>query len=101
MLVGIYTADINENMHVLGALIIFVVGNAALGFASGMPAMSTTGQVSSIMLGLAGSAAAFPHFGGTYLGLGMGGMERVTAYPVSLWTVIIALLLLAGHRRWR
>ena len=101
VLVGVYPADINENTHVLGALIIFVVGNAALVFGSGAPPMRTMGQVSSIMLGLVGFAAAFLHFGGIYLGLGMGGMERVTAYPVSIWTAVIALLLLAGSRRWR
>jgi hypothetical membrane protein len=101
VLVGIYPADINENMHVLGALVIFVVGNAALVFGSGSPQISTMGQISSIVLGLIGFAAAFLHFGGTYLGLGMGGMERVTAYPVSIWTAVIALLLLAGGRRWR
>jgi hypothetical membrane protein len=101
VLVGVYPADINENMHVLGALIIFVVGNAALVFGSGLSSMSTMGQVGSITLGLVGFAAAFLHFAGIYLGLGMGGMERVTAYPVSVWTAIIALLLLAGARRWR
>lgn len=101
VLVGIYPADINENMHVLGALVIFVVGNAALVLGSGAPQISTMGQVSSIVLGLIGFAAAFLHFGGTYPGLGMGGMERVTAYPVSIWTAVIAILLLTGGRRWR
>ena len=101
VLAGVYPADVNENMHVLGALVIFVVGNAALVFASGAPSMSTLGRVSTIMLGLIGFAAAFLHFGGVYLGLGMGGMERVTAYPVSIWTAVIALLVLAGGRRWR
>jgi hypothetical membrane protein len=95
VMVGVYPADVNENLHVLGAVIIFVVGNIALALygwaAYSMPKIV---RVSSIALGVTGFAAAFLHLSGAYLGLGMGGMERVTAFSVPIWTLIIAFVLL-------
>ncbi|NDL60544.1 DUF998 domain-containing protein [Phytoactinopolyspora mesophila] len=100
VMVGVYPADVNENLHVLGAIVIFVVGNIALVlYGWGAHSMPTIVRVSSIALGVIGFAAAFLHLGGAYLGLGMGGMERVTAFTVPIWMLIIASLLLAAERR--
>jgi len=41
----------------------------------------------SIILGLASLAAISLFVGGIYLGLGVGGMERMIVYPVLLWAV--------------
>lgn len=41
----------------------------------------------STILGLVSLVALLLYIGGVYLGLGPGGMERVVAWPVILWTV--------------
>lgn len=41
----------------------------------------------SIILGLGTLVALLLYVGGTYLGLGAGGMERMVVYPVLLWAV--------------
>ncbi|MFC4376316.1 DUF998 domain-containing protein [Nocardia halotolerans] len=100
VMVGVYPADVDENMHVLGAIIIFVVGNIALVlYGWGAHPMPRMVRVVSIALGCSGFAAAFLHLGGICLGLGRGGMERVTALTVPIWMLIIASLLPAAERR--
>ncbi|MEJ3658810.1 DUF998 domain-containing protein [Actinomycetes bacterium KLBMP 9759] len=90
VLVGVFPADVDENLHVLGAVIIFGCGNAGLVLLGLARSALGVARPVAVVLGIAGFVAAFLHFGGVYLGLGMGGMERVTAFALPLW------LLLAG-----
>jgi hypothetical membrane protein len=87
---GLFPADVNENLHVVGgAFVIFTCGNLALL----LTALLTTGPLSRLRwwgfaFGVLGVAAMLLHFSGTGLGLGVGGMERVTAYGVPIWLAI-------------
>ena len=54
------------------------------------------------VVGLAGTVlSTLGQYAGTglYLGLGVGGMERVASYPGSLWTLVVGALamILAGR----
>ncbi|TWD81939.1 putative membrane protein [Kribbella amoyensis] len=94
---GLWPADVNEDMHVLGgAVIIFLCGNAALllaGFLrTGTPISRTRWYAAGF--GALGLAAMVLHFGGHGLGLGTGGMERVTAYGVPLWLLLTGVFVL-------
>ena len=89
---GLAPGDRHENVHVvLGALPIFLLGNVGIVIAAlrrsgwGWPRRLTTA-----LLGLLGLAAMVLFFSGNYLGLGMGGMERVIVWPLLL------VLLVAG-----
>ncbi|MGN5377387.1 hypothetical protein BIV25_20440 [Streptomyces sp. MUSC 14] len=92
-LAGLAPADVHENQHVLGALLIMAMGNIGLvltgvGLADGAP-----GPLRWVT-GLLG-AAALMSFGlflsHRYLGLGMGGMERAAAFPLLVWTLLIGV----------
>lgn len=88
-LAGLFPADVNENVHVLGAALIFVLGN--LGLLLSGPAFDTGGptlRVLGALLGAAGLVAMILFFRGESLGLGMGGMERVAVFPLQLWTLL-------------
>ncbi|MEU6765107.1 DUF998 domain-containing protein [Streptomyces sp. NPDC046853] len=94
ILAGLFPADVNENQHVLGALLIMGLGNiglclAGLGYSGAVPrplrrATSLLGVVALVALGLFLSRH--------YLGLGMGGMERVAAFPLLVWALAAGVL---------
>lgn len=94
---GLYPADVNENLHVVGgAFVIFTCGNLALL----LTAFLRTGPLANLRrpgltFGALGLTAMLLHFTGTGLGLGTGGMERLTAYGIPIW------LALAGLRLFR
>lgn len=102
VLAGLAPADVNENLHVLGAVLIFFCGNAGLVAlaAGGRLAAGPAARTLLAVAGLIGIAAAVLFLNGTYLGLGMGGMERI---PAFLPTVCLALAMASGGRarqRW-
>ncbi|MEV7566270.1 DUF998 domain-containing protein [Streptomyces tanashiensis] len=92
-LAGLAPADVDENLHVLGALLIMAVGNAGLvlaGFALAerLPASLRWGGG---LLGVAALTALGLFLPRHYLGLGMGGMERVAAFPLLFWALTVGV----------
>ncbi|UUS34460.1 MULTISPECIES: DUF998 domain-containing protein [Streptomyces] len=93
VLAGLAPADIDENQHLLGALLIMGTGNIGLvvagsGLADDVPRAlrRVTG-----LLGVVALAAFGLFLSHRYLGLGMGGMERVAALPILLWSLAVAV----------
>lgn len=92
VLVGLAPADVHENQHVLGALLIMGTGNiglvlAGIGLSNDAPvplrrATSLLGITAITALGL-----CLSHH---YLGLGMGGMERLAVFPLLMWALAVA-----------
>ncbi|MFD7441671.1 hypothetical protein [Streptomyces sp. NPDC059909] len=81
-------ADVHENQHVLGALLIMGTGNigllpAGVGLADEFP--GPLRWVTSL-LGVTALTASQRYFG-----LGMGGMERVAAFPILVWTPAVGI----------
>jgi hypothetical membrane protein len=100
-LAGGYPADVNENLHFLGALLILAMGNLGLPLAGLVPRTTTLGRyraltLSSGLIALAGSALFFAQ---QSIGIGVGAMERVAAFPFSIWASCIGVALLADARR--
>jgi hypothetical membrane protein len=95
ILAGAYPADVNENLHVLGAVLIFVLGNAGLLVAAAArrsPVLASLRPV-SLGLGLTGVAGAVLFLAQVDVGIGVGGMERVAVFPLLAWTVVVAVRL--------
>ncbi|MFG3343571.1 DUF998 domain-containing protein [Streptomyces sp. NPDC048018] len=91
VLAGLAPADVDENLHVLGALLIMAVGNVGLvlavfGLTKDLPAALRWGAG---LLGLTATAALVLFLSRHYLGLGMGGMERVAALPLLFWALAV------------
>jgi hypothetical membrane protein len=84
VVVGLTPADVDENLHVLCAVVIFFVGNAGLILVSLAVPATRAGRIAGGCLGAIGLVAAPLFLEGHYFGLGMGGMERVTAFPFPL-----------------
>ncbi len=95
MLVGMFPSDTGPTMHVLGAGSILALGNVGMvvaGYASWGERRAQA--VVSLVLGLAGVAGTLLFLGDTSLGLGLGGMERVAFYPLTIWCGVQGVALL-------
>ncbi len=102
MLVGLFAENENLPPHKLGAGLQFVLGNlgiallgALLAKRGGRPILG----VLSILGGLAGVLATVLLVSDRFLGLGIGGMERLAAYPLPLWLTAMGLAFLRSRPR--
>ena len=100
MLVGIYPENTDNARHVLGAGLNFVAGNIAM-IVYGLAMAQRPGRrglvTFSIVAGTTGLVATLLLVTGQYLGIGVGGMERVAAYPMTVWQIVVGAALLR-HR---
>lgn len=89
--VGVYPENENIELHRIGAAGHFVLGNlgmAVLGIALWQAHGKRAWAVYSIVSGVVGLVATALFITDHYLGLGIGGMERVAAYPLPLWLTL-------------
>lgn len=98
VLAGLAPADADENMHVLGALLIMATGNIGLLLAGLGLAASPASRWATALLGFAAATALGLFLSHHYLGLGMGGMERVAAFPLLAWALAVGVSGLTGRR---
>ncbi len=92
--VGLFPENENIALHRLGAAGHFVLGNlgmAVLGMALRQARGRQALAVYSIVSGVVGLLATALFITDHYLGLGIGGMERVAAYPLPLWLIVAGL----------
>jgi hypothetical membrane protein len=102
-LAGAFPADTNENMHLLGALFVFVCGNAGL-LAAGCAHDSTLParlRPVTLMLGVLGTVGSVLFITRQGVGLGLGVMERVAVFPLEIWACYAGCLLYRTARRNR
>ncbi|MFC7330655.1 DUF998 domain-containing protein [Marinactinospora rubrisoli] len=98
IVVGLAPADVHPPAHSGGALLV-AVGNLGLVLAglglrgSALRAMAPV----ALVLGVVGVAATVLFLAKTYLGLGMGGMERFWIFPAQIWTLAAGCGLLSGR----
>jgi hypothetical membrane protein len=102
-LAGAFPADSNENLHLLGAVLVFGCGNAGLlaaGYAGegALPAQLRPVTLTLGALGVAGSILFIAQQG---VGLGVGGMERVAVFPLPVWACYAGCFLYLTMRRSR
>jgi hypothetical membrane protein len=94
-LVGAFPADVDENQHFLGALLVLVVGNVGLLVA----AFAARGRARAWTLVAAGVAigAALLFFDQHSMGIGLGAMERLAVFPLPIWACCAGTGLLTAH----
>lgn len=97
LVVGLFPENTISALHIAGATLPFVFGNVAmliLGTTLPVPKLLKIYTVTSGFVGLAGLVLLLSKH---YLGLGDGGMERVTAYPQTIWLIAFGLYISANH----
>lgn len=103
-LVGLYPENVNLPPHKLGAGLQFVLGNLGIALLGLLLLRNGPGRrplhgALSIVAGLAGVIATWLLVTDRFLGLGIGGMERVAAYPQPIWLTLTGLLLFRREAR--
>jgi hypothetical membrane protein len=86
--VGLFPENSAGNYHALGASLPFLMGNVSLvilGLSLKLTRMVSLATIASGTLGLAALILFITH---NYGPLGLGGMERLVAYPQTIWMII-------------
>jgi hypothetical membrane protein len=99
VLVGVFPENTVSALHIIGAALPFLLGNLALvllGYTLQLPKVLRYYTICSGVVALAALTLFFTH---TYLGIGIGGMERITAYPQTVWLVVFGAYSLYCHRQ--
>ncbi|WP_433797039.1 DUF998 domain-containing protein [Actinoplanes sp. CA-252034] len=103
-LAGLFPADVDENWHVFGAVLVFVAGNAGLVLA-GWGVGGWRGWVTSVS-GVVALVAAVLFLRQVGLGVGVGAVERLAVFPLSVWAcaagvdVLVRGRVVAGGEVW-
>ena len=98
ILVGLFPENTIRMLHIVGAALPFVLGNLGLlffGFTSSMP---TPLRFCALISGIVSIAALVLFMTNYYLGIGIGGMERIVAYPQTIWLIVFGVYMLRAHR---
>lgn len=102
IVVGCWPENIASLPHVLGATLAFVLGNIGiilLGVSwRRLPVLLRVYSVLSGLIGLTASALVASNI---YAGFGVGGMERLAAYPQSIWMIVFGCYLLISDKKQR
>ncbi|MFE3183425.1 DUF998 domain-containing protein [Streptomyces violascens] len=93
VLAGLAPSDVDENQHALGSLLIMAAGNIGLVLAGFCLAEHIAAPLrwGTSLLGVTAIMAFGLFLSQDYLGLGMGGMERVAAFPLLLWVLAVGI----------
>jgi hypothetical membrane protein len=104
ILVGAFPENVNHPPHYLGAALNFVGANAGLlvlGVASlaglGRPGFAARTAAYTAASGMVGLAATVLLVTEHFLGVGVGGIERIAAYPLPLWMIVTGIQLLRAR----
>jgi hypothetical membrane protein len=82
--VGIFTED-SEPMHMLASFVVFLFSGLSAIFSYKL--LKYPFNIIVIFLGLMSLFALIFYIGNLYLGLGVGGMERMIVYPILIWMI--------------
>lgn len=91
ILVGMYPENTIANLHILGASLPFLLGNIAMIVLSDHLNLPKNLRTFTMVSGVVGLSALVLFITGNYLGLGYGGMERVVAYPQTIWMIVFGI----------
>ena len=97
ILVGIFPENTISVLHGIGAFLPFFIGNLGiliLGITLNIPKLLRNFTQAT---GIVALIAFFLFVSHIYLGIGRGGMERVTAYPQTLWLIIFGIYISKNH----
>jgi hypothetical membrane protein len=99
ILVGAFPENITSSLHTLGAILALGVGNVALlvlGYSLDLPPKM---RIYTILSGLISLSAFLLFISQYYLGIGIGGMERLAGNLQTLWLIVFGVYISRDHFR--
>ena len=98
ILVGLFPLDMSLPMHMIGAILaLFVAGFGMLAMSAVLWRQFRGFAIYTLATGAITLVAFVLYALEIYLGLGRGIMERIAAWPHTIWYVVTGALILRGH----
>jgi hypothetical membrane protein len=91
ILVGLFPENTVGGLHIFGAALPFLLGNLCLLVLGSTLQLPKTLRYYTIFSGAIALLALVHFLTNHYLGIGIGGMERLTAYPQSIWLIVFGI----------
>jgi hypothetical membrane protein len=108
IIVGLVPENTHIGLHLIGALGDPLISVAILLVSLAIRRTSHAIAVIGIVVAVVGLAGSVLSTGGefagssfSYLGLGVGGAERLASYPGSLWMLMIGIIAMSSVRTWQ
>lgn len=99
VLVGLFPENTISALHILGAALPFFIGNVGMVILSLSLAIPKPLRYYTFVSGTISLIALVLLLTNHYLGLGIGGMERITAYPQTLWLITFGVYISRNHTK--
>lgn len=97
LLVGSFPENTISGLHITGAFLALCIGNVAIVVLGAVLKLPLSFRIYSIASGLISLLALGLFFNHSYVGIGMGGTERIAGYPQTLWLIIFAIYVSKNH----
>jgi hypothetical membrane protein len=91
ILVGFFAENQNRPMHILGAFLAIAIGNVAILVLGGVLTLPESMRRSMLMFSSLALVALLCFATHRSFGIGRGTMERIAAYPVTIWLITFGL----------
>jgi hypothetical membrane protein len=91
IIVGFFPENENRSMHILGAFLAIAIGNVAILVLGGVLTLPESMRRSMLIFSSLALAALLSFASHRFFGIGRGMMERVAAYPVTIWLIAFGL----------
>ncbi len=91
ILVGLFPENENGRMHFVGAFLAIAIGNVAILVLGSVLTLPKSLRRSMLMFSSIALVALFCFASHRSFGIGRGSMERIAAYPVTIWLIIFGL----------
>lgn len=101
ILVGTFPENSNPGAHAIGAALSFLVGNLGVVTMGLSRSLALPLRLIALTAGATTLVALVFYVEDEYLGLGEGGMERIVAYPQTIWLVALGAYLLTRPKGLR
>jgi hypothetical membrane protein len=99
ILVGVFPENTIGFLHLLGAGLPFLIGNIGITILGLRLDLPKSLRVYTLVTGIITLTALLLLLTGMTLGIGFGGIERVTAYPQTLWLIFFGIYISSNHMR--
>ncbi len=97
ILVGIFPENTVIQLHMIGAALPFLIGNLGLILLGPNLKVPNILRVYTWVSGIISLVALLLLVTHNYLSIGNGGMERLTAYPQTIWLIVIGIYILCQN----
>ncbi len=84
-------------MHIIGAFLAIAIGNVAIVVLGAVLTLPESMRRSMLTFSSLALAALFCFASHKYFGIGRGTMERIAAYPVTIWLITFGLYIWRFH----